>query len=100
MARHEPEPLVEALRIDAGVMREQLDELTALGPRIGNRPPHQLLSNAPAAAVHGDANVLDQAARGSLRAQSRHDAELEAADDGAVLILGDHEPNARTASNA
>ena len=61
MARHEPEPLVEALRIDAGVMREQLDKLAALGPRIGNRPRHQLLSDAPAATVRGDANVLCEA---------------------------------------
>ncbi len=43
----------------------------------------------------GDANVLDQAAPGALRAQSRQDAKLQAADHGAVTILRDHELDMR-----
>ena len=41
----------------------------------------------------GDADVLDQAARGALRAEPRQDAELQAADDGALPVLRDDELN-------
>ena len=45
----------------------------------------------------GDAHVLDQAARGALRAQSRQDAELQAADDCALAVFRDHELDVRIA---
>ena len=41
----------------------------------------------------GDANVLDQSARGALRTQPRQDAKLQATDHRAVTILRDHELN-------
>src|SRR5713226_5435645 len=91
MARLKSKPHVESLRIDAGIMREQLDQLAALLARLGDGPSHESLADAAAAAMAGDANVLDQAARGALRAQSRQDAELQAADDGAVIVFRDHE---------
>ena len=77
------EPLIEALRIDAGVMGEQLDQLAAPRLRLADRPLHELLADAAAAAIGSDADILDQAARGALRAQARQDAELQAADDAA-----------------
>ena len=43
-----------------------------------------------------DADVLDQAARGALRTQSRQDAELQAADHRPAL-LRDHELDVRIA---
>jgi len=49
-----------------------------------------------AAAVGGDADVLDQAARGALRAQSGQDAELQAAHNRPALFR-DHEPDIRVA---
>ena len=55
---------------------------------------HQLLADAAAAAIGGDANVLDQGARGALRTQPGQDAKLQAADHGAAL-LGDHELDVR-----
>src|ERR1700716_755709 len=68
MARLKSQPGVEPLRIDAGPMREQFNQLATLGARFRDGPLHHLLSNATAAAMRGDANVLDQAARGALRA--------------------------------
>src|ERR1700687_4026796 len=91
MARLKPQPPVESLGIDAGVMREELDQLAASGAGFRNGPLHKLLADATAAAMRGDANVFDQPARGTLRAQSRQDAKLQATDDGAVSILRDHE---------
>src|SRR6202165_4501111 len=91
MARLKSQPGVEPLRIDAGTMRQQLDQLAIPGARFRDGPLHQSPSNAAAAAMRGDANVLDQAARGALRTQSRQDAELQAADDGAFTILREHE---------
>src|ERR1700694_1514449 len=76
MARLKSQPYVEPLRIDPGVVRQQLDQLATLAARLRDRPLHQLLADAAAAAMGGDADVLDQAARGALRAQSRQDAEL------------------------
>src|ERR1700756_3434264 len=90
MARLKSEPDVEPLRIDAGAMRQELDQLAIFGARLRDGPLHQLLAEAAAAALRGDANVLDQAARGALRAQSRQDAELQAADHRALIVLGDH----------
>src|SRR5260370_20227667 len=91
MARLKPQPPVKSLGIDAGVMREELAQLAAPGACFRNGPLHKLLADATAAAMRGDANILDQAARGTLRAQSRQDAKLQAADDGPVSILRDHE---------
>ena len=81
MAARKSEPLVEALCVDAGVMREQLDQLAAFTPRFADRPLHELFADAAAAPIGGDAHVLDQPARGALRAQARQNAELQAADD-------------------
>jgi hypothetical protein len=99
MARLKSEPLVKTLRIDAGVMREQFDQFAAPRPRFGDGPLHHLLSDAAAAAMRGDANVLDQAARGTLRAQSRQDTELKAADDGTAIVLCDHKLDMRILVN-
>src|SRR5665647_1660081 len=94
VTRLESEPLVEALRVDAGVVGEQFDQPAFTAARLRDRPLHQLLADAAAAAMGGDANVLDQRARGALRTQSRQDAKLQAADHGAVL-LGDHQLDVR-----
>jgi hypothetical protein len=56
-----------------------------------------LLANAAAAPIGSDAHVLDQAARGALRAQARQDAELQAADD-APTLLRHHELDVRIAA--
>src|SRR5260370_19956391 len=90
MARLESQPLVEALRVDAGVVGEQFDQPAFPGARFRNRPLHQLLADAAAAAMAGDANVLDQGARGALRTQSRQTAKLQATDHRTAL-LGNHE---------
>src|SRR5258707_8862427 len=95
MARLKSEPDVEPLRIDAGMMRQQLHQLATLAARFRDGPLHQSLADAAAATMRGDANLLDQAARGALRAQSRQNAELQAADDGAFAILRDHELDIR-----
>ena len=97
MAAGETKPLIEPLRVDTRVMREQLDQFAAFGARFRNGPLHHLFADAAAAAMTGDADILEQAARGALRAQSRQDAELQAADDGALVILGDHELEVRVA---
>ena len=65
--------------------------------RFRNRPLHHLLADAAAAAMAGDADILEQAARGALRTQPRQDAELQAADHGALAVLGDHELDVRVA---
>ena len=66
VARLKSQPRVEPLGIDAGVVREQLDQLATLGARFRDGPLHDALSDAEAAAMRGDANVLDQAARGAV----------------------------------
>src|ERR1700732_3017084 len=91
MARLKSQPLVKSVGIDAGVVREQLDQFAAFGARFNDGPLHHLLADAAAAAMAGDANVFDQAARGALRAQSGQNAELQAADHGAVGVLRYHE---------
>src|SRR5450432_2258508 len=93
MARLKSQPHVESLGIDAAIVRQQFDQFAALCARLSDGPLHQLLANAAAAAMRGDANVLDQAARGALRAYSRQDAELQAADYGAVSVLRYHKPD-------
>src|SRR5580692_3792499 len=95
MAARKSEPLVKSLRIDAGVMGQQLDQLATLGARLRDRPLHELFADAAAAAMGGDTDILDQPARGALRAQARQDAKLQTADDCAALALGDHEPDVR-----
>src|SRR5712664_1692181 len=91
MARLKSQPHVEPLRINPGMMRQQFDQLATLLARLGNGPSHQLLADAAAAAMGGDTDIFDQAARGALRTQPRQDAELQAADDSAVIVLRDHE---------
>src|SRR5579871_5383735 len=90
MALRKPQSLIEALRVDTRVMGEQLDQTAFLGARFRYRPLHKPLADTAAAAVRGDANILDQSARGSLRTQTRHHAELQAADHRTTL-LRDHE---------
>src|SRR5258708_37661705 len=97
MARLKSQSRVESLRVDAGVMREQFDQLAAPGARFRDGPLHHALSDAAAAAMSGDANILDQAARGALRTQPRQDAELQATDDGACTILCYHKLDVRIA---
>ena len=46
MAARKAQPLVKPLRIDAGVMRQQFDQLAALAARFRNRPLHHLLADA------------------------------------------------------
>ena len=86
MAASKSQPFVEALRIDAGVMGEQLDQLAAFAACFRHRPLHQLFADAAAAEMGSDADILDQAARGALRAQSGQDAELQAADHHPALL--------------
>src|SRR5947208_12995166 len=97
VAARKAEPLVKPLRIDAGVMRQQFDQFAFPRACFHNRPLHHLLADAAAAAVFGDADILDQAERGALRAQPRQDAELQAADHGALAVLGDDKENIRVA---
>jgi hypothetical protein len=56
-------------------------------------------SDAAAAAMRGEANVLDQATLGAPRAQPRQDAELEAADHVTVIVLCDHKLDMRMTVN-
>ena len=70
MAARKAEPLVEALGIDAGVMGQQLDQFAAAAA-ASQAPTAPVCSPMPlAAAMRGDAHVLDQAARGALRARA------------------------------
>ena len=68
MARLKSQPGVKSLGIDPASVREQFDQLAAFGARFCHRPLDHLPTDAAAAAMHGDANVFDQAARGALRA--------------------------------
>ena len=88
--RWKPSRLIKSLGIDAAIVRQQFDQLASFCTGRGDGPLHQLLADAATAALGGDANVLDQGARGALRAQSRQNAELQAADHRAFAILGDH----------
>src|SRR5258708_31211695 len=91
MAARKAEPLIEPLRVDAAMMGQQFDQFASPAPRFRHRPLHQLFADAAAAAVAGDADVLDQPARSALRAQSRQNAELQATDDRALAVIGDDE---------
>src|SRR5689334_17759912 len=84
MTRRKSEPLVEALRVDATRMREQLDQNTAARLGFGNSPLHQLFADAAAAAIGGDADVFEQTADATLRADARQKCELQAADHPAL----------------
>src|SRR5580698_4569498 len=97
MARRKSQSHIESLRVDAGVVREQFDQLAFSGARLSDGPLHQLLADALAAAVGGDANILDQPTRGALRAQARQDAELQAPDYRALAVLRDHQLDVRIA---
>ena len=68
MARGKSQPRVEPLRVNTSPVREQFDQLALIETRLRHRPLHQLLADAAAAAMAGDADVLDQGARGALRA--------------------------------
>src|SRR5258708_1865220 len=96
MAARKAEPLVKPLRVDARVVGEQLDQLAAFGARLRNRPLHQLLADAAAAAIGGNAHIFDQAARGALRADPGQDTKLETADNRPTLFRH-HELNIRVA---
>src|SRR5258708_34130998 len=85
MALLKSQPLIEALRVDAAVMGQELHHLAALGARLLDRPSDQLFADAAAAVIGGDADILDQAARGALRAEARQHAELRATDATAAL---------------
>jgi len=62
MASRESEPLVEPLRIDARIVREQFHQFATPATRFRDGPLHHLFSDAAAAAMFGDAHVLEQAA--------------------------------------
>src|ERR1700750_1404892 len=51
MARDKSQPLVEALRFDTRVVREQLDQSAAFRSRLRDGPLHQLLADAATAAM-------------------------------------------------
>ena len=97
MAARKSKPFIKPLRVDAAVMRQQLDQLATLCACFANRPLHQLFADPAAAPWRGDANVLDQGTRGALRTEARQDAELQAADHGAVTLLSDHKMQIRIA---
>ena len=92
MAARKAEPPVKALRINARVVGEQFHQRAAPAARFANRPLHQPFADAAAAAIGGDAHVLDQAARGALRADPGQDAKLQATDHRPALFR-DHEVN-------
>ena len=92
VARLKSQPLVKALRIHTSVVREQLDQPAAPRARFSDGPLQHLLADAVATAMTGNANVLDQRARGTLRTQASQDTKLQAPDDDAAL-LRDHQLN-------
>src|SRR5947207_3385361 len=51
MARLKSQPQVKSPRIDAAVMRQQLDQLATVGARLRNGPLHDLLADAATAAM-------------------------------------------------
>src|ERR1700761_871581 len=61
MAARKSEAFVKPLRVDAAGVGQQLDQLAASGAGLRHGPLHQLLADAAAAAVRGDADILDQA---------------------------------------
>jgi hypothetical protein len=90
MTRLKSEPGIKALGIDAGVMREKLHHLATLRTRFRDRPLQHLRTDTAAAALRGDTNILNQATRSALRAQSRYNAKLQASDDRTIAIFRDH----------
>ena len=91
MAACKTKPFIEALRIDAGVMRQQLDHHATSLARFRDRPLHQPLANAAAATMRCDADVLEQAAAAALGADASQHRELQAADDSFFPVDGDDE---------
>src|SRR3954451_12679786 len=90
VTRGEPKPLVEALRICSRLMCEQFAQIAAARFRFRHRPLHQLLADAAAAAIGSNADVFEQTPPAALRAETRQDRELQAADHPA-LALRNHE---------
>jgi hypothetical protein len=74
MAARESKPFIKPLRIDTRMVRQQFHQLATLCAGFRNRPLHQLLADAAAAQMAGDADILKQTARGALRAQAGQDA--------------------------
>src|SRR3569623_3625201 len=74
------ETLVESLRVDAARMRQQFDQIATARFRLRNRPLHQLLADAAAAAIRSNAYVFKQTAKAALRADSCQHRELQATD--------------------
>src|SRR6266481_7999683 len=58
MARLKSQPRIEPLGIDAGAMREQLDQLATLGARFRDGPLQHLPTDTVATAMRGDANIF------------------------------------------
>ena len=100
MAARESEPFIKPLRIDARMMRQQFNQFATPCARFHNRPLHQLFADAAAAAMAGDTDVFKQAARDALRTQPGQDAQLQAAYDSALAVLGDNELDVRIARDA
>ena len=74
MAARKSKPFIKPLRIDARMMRQKFNQPATRCARFRNRPLHQLLADAAAAAMAGNADILEQTARGALRTQTRQDA--------------------------
>jgi hypothetical protein len=91
MARLKSKPDIKSLSIDAGLMRQQFDQLASAAPRLVDRPLNHLFADAFASPARGNTDVLDQAAPRSLPTQSRQDAKLQAADDGAIIAFRHHQ---------
>jgi hypothetical protein len=62
MARQKSQPRVEPLRIDACMVREQLNQLATFDACFRDGPLYKLLADAAAAAMASNADILDQAA--------------------------------------
>src|ERR1700751_3148278 len=97
MALREAEPLIEALRVKARMMRQQLDQLAAPCACFADRPLHELLADAATGAVGGPAHIPDKSPPGAFRTQAGQDAGLEAASHPARLVLGDDQREATVA---
>src|SRR3954452_13951050 len=80
VTRGGPEPLVEALRICSRLMCEQFDQIAAARFRFRHRPLHQLLAESAPMAIASNADVFKQCPPAALRAETRQERELQAAD--------------------
>jgi len=70
MTSCESESLVEALRVHSRLMRQQFDQIAAARFRFRDGPLHQLLADAAAATISGNAHVFEQTAGAALRADA------------------------------